>query len=474
MLMVLLLSGELRAQELVLEADRVQYDTNARTLEATGNVRVRYLDVRLWADEAFVDLARGEIWVRGRVVLEQAGRRLVADRIRYRLRTREAFAAQVRTVVDGIYYRAEEARLQGNVLEALNALATLCDPTSPLVHVTARRITLVPGQSLVAEDAGLWVGNTRFVGLGRLEMPLRERPFEENLPRPEAGYDATSGFWLALRYPYRAGDVLGEAYLRYGTLLGVEGRNRLRYPAWSLELVTGALRDEENRPYDAFELRYAPPPGPLPLLAADTALTMLVGAYRERSTGAEGFKLDGALSLAWAPISLSPQTTLAFSASLRASLYQDRSLIVPAGHVRLTHRLDDRSAVTGSYVRTDLVGTSPFLFDLPDRTEAVSLGYTYMGPGFGFSTGVTYDVVPRHLKLSGSASLDLSSSWRLTVSAVYNATLAGFEDLDLSVGTRCDCLSVSLTYRVVRRELFLNFTLLPSPALRAALPEPPE
>ncbi|MDR5709028.1 MAG: hypothetical protein QN140_04320 [Armatimonadota bacterium] len=477
MLIVFLLSSELGAQELVLEADRVQYDATARTLKATGNVRVRYLDVRLWADEAFADLGRGEILVQGGVILEQAGRRLAADRIRYRLRTREASATQARAVVDGIYYRAEEITLQGNVLQAFDALATLCDPASPLFRVIARRIALVPAQRLVAEDASLWMGNIRLLGLGRLEVPLRERPFEQfakSLPRPEAGYDAIGGLWAALRYPYRAGDLSGEAYLRYSALLGLEGRNRLWYPMWSLELVTGALRDEENRPYDALELRYAPPPGRLPFLAATMATTLLAGAYRERVTDAQSPKLEGAMSLTWDPLSLSPQTTLAFSASLRASLYRDRSLIVPAVNLGLTHRLDARSAVTGSYTRTDLVGSSPFLFDLPDRTEAVSVGYAYAGPGFGFAAGVAYDFVPRHLKLSGSASADLLDNWRLGFSAVYNATRSGFEDLDLIVGTRCDCLSVSLTYRMVRREIFLNFTLTPSPALRIALPEPPE
>lgn len=475
--MVLLLSPGLGAQELVLEADRVQYDAGARTLEATGNVRLRYLDVRLWADEAFADLERGEVLVQGRVLLEQAGRRLAADRIRYQLRTRGVSAVRARTVVDGIYYRAEEVVVQGEVLQALDALATLCNPASPLFRVIARRITLVPTQRLVAEDASLWVGNTRLLSLRRLEVPLREPSFEqfaEHLPRPEAGYDAISGSWVALRYPYQAGDLLGEAYLRYGTLLGWEGRHRLRYPDWSLELVAGALRDDENRPYEALELRYAPAPGRLPFLPAAATPTLLVGTYRERVTGAQGPKLEGALGLTWDPVSLSPQTTLVLSTSLRAALYRDRSLVIPTTSLRLTHRLDARSTVTGSYVRTDLLGSTPFLFDLVDRTEAVSVDYAYTGPEFRFRAGVAYDFVPRHLKLSGSASVDLSDSWRLRVSAVYNATLSGFEDLDLDVGTRCDCLAVSLTYRMVRREIFLNVRLTPSDALRTAFPEPPE
>ncbi len=460
--------------ELVLEADRILYNTVARTLEATGNVRIRYRDVRLWSEEATADLERQEVVVRGRVVLEQGGRRLAAERIRYDLRTRRLVATDARAVVDGIYYQAREAVLEGGVLQALDALATLCDPAAPLLRVTAQRIELVPGQRLVAEDAGLWVRSTRLVGLGRLEFPLRERPFEENLPRPEAGYDATSGFWVALRYPYQAGDLLGQAYLRYGTLLGLEVQNRLRYPAGSLEVVTGTLRDDENRPYDTLELRYGPAPERLPFLSATASVTLLAGAYRERTTGAEGAKLEGALGLAWDPLSLSPRTTLTLSAALRASLYRDRSLIVPTANLRLIHQLDARSAVIGSYARTDLVGTSPFLFDLTDPTEAVSVGYAYTGTGLAFAASVVYDFVPRSLKLVGSASVDLSAHWRLSVSAVYNATLSAFEDLDLTVGARCDCLSVSLTYRMVRREVFLGFTLLPSPALPAAVPTPPE
>ncbi|MDR7416464.1 MAG: hypothetical protein QN193_05045 [Armatimonadota bacterium] len=477
-LFVLVLARGIAAaqDELVLEADRILYDTTARTLEATGDVRIRYRDVRLRAEEARADLNRGEILVRGRVVLEQAGRRLAAQSLRYDLRTGRATVTGMRGVLDGIYYAAREATLQGNVLRALEALATVCDPAAPLLRITAQRILLVPGERLVAEGASLWGGQARLVHLGRVEIPLGERPLErlaEHLPRPEAGYEAASGPWVALRYPYRAGDLVGEAYLRYNASLGWEGNGRLRYPAWGLELVAGTLRDEENRLYDALQLQYASQAVRLSSSAALHA-TFLAGTYRERATGAEAPKIEGALRLVAEPLRILPRALLDLTASLRAALYPDRSLVVPTVRLGLARPLDERSTVMASYTRTDLLGRSPFLFDVPDRTEEVFLGYAYRTPAFHASAGVAYDLVPGHLKLRADGGAEMWRGWEIRVSGVYNATLSAFEDLDIRVGTRCDCLSVSVTYRVARKEVFLGFALRPSPALPAAAPLPLE
>jgi hypothetical protein len=459
--------------ELVLEADRILYDAAARTLEARGEVRIRYRDVRLWAEEARADLNRGDIVVRGNVVLEQGGRRLAAQSLRYDLRTGRATATGMRAVLDGIYYAAREATLEGNVLQALEALATVCDPADPLLRITARRILLIPGERLVAEGASLWGRRTRLVHLGRLEIPLVERPLVAHLPRPEVGYEAASGPWVALRYPYRAGDLLGEAYLRYNASLGWEGNGRLRYPAWGLELVVGTLRDEESRLYDALHLQYAFQPV---RLSSSTVLqaTFLAGIYRERATGAEAPKIEGSLHLAGEPLRLFPRLPVDLSASLRAALYPGRSLVVPAVRLRLANPLDERSTVTASYTRTDLLGASPFLFDVPDRTEEVSVGYAYRTPAVHVFAGVAYDRVPGHLKLRAEGGVEMRGGWEIRVSGIYNATLSAFEELDLRVGTRCDCLSVSVTYRLARKEVFLGFALQPSPALPAAVSVPLE
>lgn len=476
---VLVLAARAAAQDtpLVLEADRIVYDTRARRIEAVGNVRIRYRTVRIRSDYALADLDRQEVLIRGNVLLEQDGRRFAARMIRYDLRTERAVASDVRTVLDGIYYRAREVELRGSVVHALDALATVCDPAAPLFHVTAARVTVIPGQRLVAEGAELRVAGSRIQALGRVEVPLRERPaerFGEAFPRPEVGYDATSGLWGAVRYPYRLGDVAGEAYVRYNAILGFEGYNRLSHPTWPLQLTIGILRDSENRTYEATEVRYAPPSFRPFALPASASLTLVAGYYRERVTGAEGPRLEGAAGLVWDPIRVGPRARARLAASLRAALYRDRTLIVPATGLGLTYRLDDRSSLGVSYSRTDVWGRTPFLFDAPSRADVLSVGYAYTTQELGLGAGVVYDFVPQHLKVTGSLRAEIPPDWRFGVALTYNATTSSFEDVDLTLEKRCDCLGVSLTYRIVRQELFFGVTFTPSPAIPANVPSPPD
>lgn len=464
----------------VIEADQIVYDTVGRRIEAAGNVRIRHRDVRLWADYALVDLERQEILLRGNVVLVYRDGRLVAQALRYDLRTQSASATDVRAVQDQVYFRAREVRLQEGVLRALDGFVTICDPAAPLYSVVAERVTVVPGRAVVAENAALRVGNTTVLRVPRFELPLLELPLDEvrpedvarNFPRPEGGHDVVSGFWGALRYPYRVGDVAGEAYLRYNTILGFEGYNRLRYarPTWSMDLVVGVLRDAGNRMYEAVELRYetAPWSGTVHLSFGVSA-----GYYRERTTGAEGPRVQGTARMGTPPLDLGAGLSLALSGSVRYSIYADRTLLAPTAGATLTYRLDPNSTLALSYRWSEFYGSTPFLFDAPSRESLVTASYAHAARGFAFGAGVQYDFVPRHFRLLGNVHVTTADEWRFGVAARYNVTTSAFEDLDLSVGKRCDCLDVGLTYRVVQRQFWITVNLVPSPRIQQLIPHPP-
>jgi len=87
---------------------------------------------------------------------------------------------------------------------------------------------------------------------------------------------------------------------------------------------------------------------------------------------------------------------------------------------------------------------------------------------------VVYDFVPQHLKVTGSLRAEIPPDWRFGVALTYNATTSSFEDVDLTLEKRCDCLGVYLTYRIVRQELFFGVTFTPSPAIPANVPSPPD
>ena len=62
-----------------------------------------------------------------------------------------------------------------------------------------------------------------------------------------------------------------------------------------------------------------------------------------------------------------------------------------------------------------------------------------------------------------------------TIQAIYNTGVSGFEDLDYIITSRlCDCIDISLKYRQVRQEIWLEVGLaaFPQSRLQLQLPGP--
>lgn len=458
---------------LVLEAERVAYDTVARTVEATGRVRLTYRDVRASAEYAFADLSRREVLLRGDVRLVRGDQRLVAAEVRYRLDTEEAVATEVRVLAEAAYLQAQEARLDPRRAVATDAAATFCDPASPLFHVTARRVVVFWADRLVAEDATLWVAGTRVLTLPRYEVRIDPERARRQFPSPQVGYDNLSGYWVALRYPYRLGDVEAEAYGRYSTASGFELRNTLRASTagGAVELTVGTVRDSEGRAVEAAEVRYSPPAwrlGPEATLSG----SVLLGQYRERATGAESPKLAASLALSPMWLRLGGPWSAGASVSFAYSVYRDRTLLVPNLWISLDFQLDARSAAYLSYAWTEAYGSTPFLFDAPTRQSAVTLGHRRAGEGWSWDLGLQYDSTPRHFRLLATVEARPAEGWRLRTFAKYNLTASRFEELELRVGRRCDCVDVSLVYRVPQGQFWVTVNVVPSPRVRESVPEP--
>jgi len=457
----------------VVEADRVVYDTVARTVEATGRVRLTYRDVRASADYAFADLGRREVLLRGDVRLVRGDQRLVAAEVRYRLDTEEAVATDVRVLAEAAYLAARQAQVGRQQAVATEATATLCDPASPLFRVTARRVTVFWHDRLVAEDATLWVGGTPVLTLPRYSVRISPERAGRDFPSPEAGYDTLSGYWLALRYPYRLGDAEAEAYGRYNANLGFEFRHTLRAGVGGgrVEFTVGTVRDSEARPVEALELRYLTPAWPV-APGSSVSGGVLLGTYRERVTGAEAPKAEASVALGLPTFQLGGPWSAGGYASVRYAVYRDRSLLVPDLGVSLDLRLDPRSSVYLSYAWTEAYGSTPFLFDAPTRQSAVTVGYRRSTEGLSWDLGVQYDATPQHLRLVATVDVWPGGGWRLRTFAKYNLTRASFEELELRAGWRCDCLDVSVAYRVPQGQFWLNVNVVPSPRAREAVPEP--
>ena len=139
----------------------VEFDPNTGLAVATNGVIVKYGNAVLTADRASVNHQSTEVMADGRVRIQQDDQVWVGEHVRYNFRTRQMEAEQFRTGKPPVFAAGEELRgdFSNQVYTARNAYVTTDDVARPGTKVRAKSITIVPGQSITARHALLYLGN---------------------------------------------------------------------------------------------------------------------------------------------------------------------------------------------------------------------------------------------------------------------------------------------------------------------------
>ncbi len=471
----------LQAGPASVEAEEIVYDAATRVVTARGRVRVTHPRFRLFADLLTFDLDRQVITAEGRVrVVETGGRELRGRRIVYDVTRQTGTISGAETIVDQLYLRGETIQISPERLVVEEATVTPCDPRAPLYRVTAHRVDVIPGDVAIARGATLWLGSVRLITLGEYRISLR--PGERRtLPLlPGAGYNQTDGLWVSLRYPYRFGDAGGELYAKYGQYTGLFALNTLQLdrPGWTLTLRVGRTQREEPatgllRALSEAEAVAATTFRPVRGAPLVVSGTFGAGWFHETDTGIGTTRIDGTITLATEALSLGPRLTGFASVAGRYSSYgtghQRRVLATTA---ELTYRFDDLTSIT---LRHDLVaqsGASPFFFDgvTPANTATVTLARR--AADYRLQAGVSHNVLVPETKLLAGVGTRVSESLYLDVDVVYNQRTRAWEDIDYALTYRCDCLTLSVRYRQIRREFSIQVSLPVSDRLTFTQPAP--
>lgn len=473
-------AAPVQAGPTVVEADEIAYDAATRVVTARGRARVTHPRFRLFADLLTFDLERQVIIAEGRVrLIEVGGRELRGSRIVYDVARESGTITGAETIIDQTYLRGERVEVSPDRLVVHEATATICDPRAPLYRITARRIEIIPGEALIAHDASLWLGSIRLITLREYRLSLRPAEARRGPNLPGFGYNQTDGFWVDYRYGYRLGDVGGEVYAKYGQLTGLFALNTLQYdrPAWSVTLRVGRTQHQESsgllRAFSQAEAVYtakAQRVGGTPLLLSGA---LGVGWFHETDTAVGTTRIDGTVTLATETLTLGPRLTAFASASYRLSVYgtgQQREVLTTAA--QLTYRFDAAMTATLRHDFTTQRGATPFLFDGVSSANTLALNLARLTADYRLQAGVSHNFLVPETKLAGGVGVRVSPNLFLDVDAVYNLRTQLFEDIDYGVTYRCDCATVSVRYRQVRREFSIQFTLTISDRLTFTQPAP--
>jgi lipopolysaccharide assembly outer membrane protein LptD (OstA) len=165
----------------------VEFEEATGLAVATNGVLIKYDNAVLTADRASVNPQTTEVVADGRVRIQQGDTVWVGEHIRYNFRTRRIEAEQFRTGKPPVFAAGEELRgdLSNQVYTAKNAYITTDDVARPGEKVRAKSITIIPGKSVKARHALVYLGN----------MPVLYLPYySKKLDRNLSGFDFTPGY----------------------------------------------------------------------------------------------------------------------------------------------------------------------------------------------------------------------------------------------------------------------------------------
>jgi len=215
------------APELIVEAQSPEgefdYDLTTGVATADKGVVVRYAGAVLTAQRVTVMQAKDRIFAQGNVRLEREGQTWVGDSVSYNYKTKQLDADFFRTA-QGPFYAAGEVvgtDPSNNTYTARGAYVTTDDHSRPVQRVRAKQITIVPGKSIEARGATLYVA-----GVPVLYMPYYRRSLERH-PNNFSfvpGYRGRFGPYLLSSYNWYLNDrVDGALHFDYRMKRGLGG-----------------------------------------------------------------------------------------------------------------------------------------------------------------------------------------------------------------------------------------------------------
>jgi lipopolysaccharide export system protein LptA len=489
---MLVTAGVANAQpaSVTVDADTIAYDSVLRIVTARGNVRMTARRYRIFADAARYDLQAQIVVATGRVrVIDFMGRELRGQSLTYNTRTEEGMLEPSEGIIDRerrVFLRSGRVEFTPRRVRSEDSFVTSCDPQQPLVHVTARRIEIVPFEELIAYDATVYLRGRRLFSTPRFVVSLV--PGEEGVLVPGFGYNDVDGYWVDGKFRVRMPSAKGLVRVKYGTQSGVFALLNLAYrdPAYTATLRLGRTQTEDEKqafnllPYYVAEVAAET----VPVRIAGTPFSWSVrgagGWFDDQTARVSTTRMEALLSLKSDPIVVAPNLTLTASAGFQFSAYgTGATRTLTTVHAVLTRALDPHTAVRVGYTLRNIGGASPLAIDNVELENTYSIGMSRVVPDrYRLEARVGYNTLAPETKVTGTIGYVLSPSWEVGVSAIYNFRLAAFEDVDYTIRRICDCVDFVVRYRQIRREIsfevgLLGFAERRAPFVPRSVPRPP-
>jgi len=452
------------ATELQILADVTEYEFQTESFTASGDVHVRYGDIVITANSVTGNVRSGDVTADGNVVFRQGERTLEGRSFSYNFITGAAGAQDASGSADGIYFRGKRLTSEGARYVLTQSRFTTCDRQNPHYYLSAKELTILPGQRLTARNAEIFLFGTRIIRIPKYSIRLGERKRRHfDLPRIglsskyglHAGYrfqlsrgDSTSGtlnvimstrqvFQGGLEYRQIAGKPIILNLVYRQPCYGGTATNSLvsRLPEIGYAFVS---QDLEGQVYDAdapervVRQLLRPEQRMNPQRPASYFGQFSAGYFIEEPGHIKSCRLDFR-SAAWArPTSLGRNALLSPAITLRQSTYESGQTYTDLGlGLSVMKSLGKDSYASLTYAKHWVGGSTPFQFDAVEIKNELASELRFRMGSWGIGLGGRYDLEQNH-----------------------------FFDYEVSFSKVIHCLEPKLTWRKRFDEISLDINLV--------------
>lgn len=503
-------------KEFELTADSIEHSLDDNLITATGQVDLRLTDLEAQGEQLQADLERQVVEMAGPVTLQTPSGTLTGKNLQYAWDSRHGSVANARTLSQGVILTSQAAEISPETWVFDQSLVTKCNLPTPEYAFLAKTLVVDP-QTQLARARGVHLAL-----FGYTIMPLPDMRFSlkntevgrmsrSRLPMPQVGYDSTRGYFLSDEFPVHLSDrdiiLAGGGYgTREGGRLTLSGLYqpadettyrldavwRQHSPAQTADSSASAPSDldgtfraatstpagrltftlsQENDPdHGNRDLAYAG----AQLAPRSTRLAgLLITPYlewaniREEASGRETTRGLARLSWSAAPHVPGPFTLSLSGMASQATYGTDERLTAETLSAVVSHPLGSTLSLRTQYNFHGYTGTTPFLFDAPDRYSEGELGLAWQeGPNTAAVSAV-YDLSslgtaqsltsPAALKLT--AALD-TARWRVATNIRYDlGTDPHYETLSYELVRKLHCFDLRLKGDLLTQGFSLGLVL---------------
>lgn len=211
------------AQNLQIESNETSFDETLGIAKATGNVRIRYGEVVIEAEQAEFHQSSGKVFARDNVRVYKDGSIFTGQEIIYDTNTGEMTSTDLRSALEPLFYESADLKVPTEGSDKISmgeSYFTTHDSANPNFRIRAKSMEIFPGDRVVMKGVKFYAGDTPIFWFPYLSQPLDDELGYYFVP----GFSTPWGAFLLNQYGFMIGDhTLAKAHLDFRSERGLAG-----------------------------------------------------------------------------------------------------------------------------------------------------------------------------------------------------------------------------------------------------------